>query len=182
MLVYTVATVAFYLLGASVLHGQGLVPAGHEMVQALSRIYTATLGPWAFYLFLAGAFFVLYSTIFSATASNARVVLDFLQMIHLVRTGDEAHRRFWLRVLVVVMVSLTTSWYLIGGEPVAMVLVGGIAQACMLPIIGFSTLYLRYTHFNPELRPRGWVDAILWLCSVLMLSFAAYTLVSRLRS
>lgn len=180
MVVYTVATVAFYLLGASVLHGQGLVPAGNEMVQALSKIYTSTLGPWAFYLFLAGAFFVLYSTIFSATASNARVVLDFLQMIQAVREGGEEHRRFWLRVMVVLLVSLNTTWYLIGGEPVAMVLVGGIAQACMLPIIGFSTLYLRYRHFDPALRPRRWVDALLWLCSTLMLSFAIYTLVSRL--
>ena len=52
MLVYTLATVAFYILGAGVLFGAQKVPAGYDMVRTLSSIYTTTLGPWAFYLFL----------------------------------------------------------------------------------------------------------------------------------
>jgi hypothetical protein len=180
MLVYTAATLAFFLLGATVLHGQGVVPAGHEMVLALSKIYTTTLGQWAFYLFLAGAFFVLYSTIFSATASNARVVLDFLEMAGAVRIRDDAARRFWLRVMVAALVAINTAWYLIGGEPVAMVLIGGVAQAAMLPIIGFSTIYLTRRFLAPELRPGTAVVALLWVCSAAMLAFAGYTLATRL--
>jgi Mn2+/Fe2+ NRAMP family transporter len=73
MIVYTVVTAAFYLLGAAVLHSGGAVPEGYEMIEVLSRIFTETLGPWAKNLFLVGAFFVLYSTLFTATASWARV-------------------------------------------------------------------------------------------------------------
>ncbi|MHC4596519.1 MAG: Nramp family divalent metal transporter [Planctomycetota bacterium] len=42
--VYTIATIAFYLLGAGVLHGMGLVPLSSEMIPTLSKIYTETLG------------------------------------------------------------------------------------------------------------------------------------------
>ena len=45
MVIYTFATVAFYLLGAGILHGRGLVPKGSEMVLVLSAMYTETMGP-----------------------------------------------------------------------------------------------------------------------------------------
>lgn len=180
MTVYTIATVAFYILGAGVLSRMGRVPAGYEMVQTLSNIYTITLGEWAFYLFLLGAFFVLYSTIFSATASNSRVLVDFLRLIRAIRADKESQRWFWLRLMVVLLLSLSTTWYLLVGEPVYMVIIGGVAQACMLPVISFSTIYLRYSSMEPALRPHLAVDLLLWLCSVLMLAFALFTLLSRL--
>jgi len=180
MVVYTLATVAFYLLGAGVLHGTQQIPKGYEMVRTLSGIYTATLGPWAFGLFLLGAFFVLYSTVFSATASNSRVLVDFMELVRIVKKPDERSRWFWRRTMVAALIALQTIWYLLMGEPVLMVMIGGIAQACMLPIIAFSTLYLRYKFIEPALRPSLMIDLLLWLCSFLMLGFAVYTLISRL--
>jgi manganese transport protein len=38
MIIYTAATVAFYLLGAGVLHGIGIVPAASQMIPALSNL------------------------------------------------------------------------------------------------------------------------------------------------
>ena len=43
MVVFTVATVAFYLLGAAVLHPQGLDPKGSEMIPTLSQMYLRPL-------------------------------------------------------------------------------------------------------------------------------------------
>ena len=54
MIIYTVATMAFYLLGAGVLHGMGLVPASADMIPVLSNIYTQTLGGWALWRLLRG--------------------------------------------------------------------------------------------------------------------------------
>lgn len=180
MAVYTIATVAFYLLGAGVLHGQQQMPQGYEMVRTLSSIYTTTLGPWAFGLFLLGAFFVLYSTVFAAAASNSRVLVDFMELVRAIQVRDDRTRSFWRRVVVIVLLLIYTLWYLLLGEPVRMVIIGGIAQACMLPIIAFSTLYLRYKYIEPALRPRTIVDFLLWVCSLLMFGFAVFTLVSRL--
>ncbi|MBI4664067.1 MAG: Nramp family divalent metal transporter [Verrucomicrobia bacterium] len=180
MAIYTVATVAFYVLGSSVLHGLGKIPSGYEMVRTLSNIYTSTLGNWAVDLFLVGAFFVLYSTVFVSTASNSRVIVDFLELIRLVMVRDDRHRSLCHHAAVVTLLVIYTVWFLWLGEPVLMVIIGGVAQACMLPVIGFSAIYLRYRHTHPSLRPPLLIDALLWLCSTLMLGFAVYTLVSKL--
>jgi manganese transport protein len=143
MAVYTLATVAFYLLGAAVLYGGQKIPEGYEMVRTLSNIYTVTLGNWALALFLIGAFFVLFSTTFSATASASRVLVDFFNLVGLVELRDKKSRLVVWRRVVVCLITLYAFWFLIFGVPVQMVIVGGIAQACMLPILGFSSLLKR---------------------------------------
>ncbi len=55
MFIYTIATVAFYMLGAGVLSKMGLVPSGKEMIATLTHIYTETFGGWAKWVFYAGA-------------------------------------------------------------------------------------------------------------------------------
>ena len=180
MVLYTLATLAFYTLGASVLHRSGQLPAGYDMIKTLSHMYTTTLGPWAYGLFLLGAFIVLFSTIFSGMASNSRVLVDFLDLIRIIRIGSTEERWGWHRRAVVTLVLIYTFWFLLVGQPVFMVIIGGIAQASMLPIIGFSTIYLRYKHSKPGLTPSFLTDVLLWVCSTLMLGFALYTLSIRL--
>ena len=177
--IYTLSTVAFYMLGAGVLYGMGKIPAGYDMVRTLSNMYTTTLGNWAFYLFLLGAFFVLYSTVFSALLANSRVVVDFLELIRLIKISQDQQRRLWRRAAVVLMLSLSVIWNLLLPEPVLLVIIGGIGQASMLPIIGFSAVYLRYKHTDPALQPHLLTDLLLWLCSTVMLVFAIYSLISR---
>ena len=81
MILYTSATVAFYLLGAAILHRMGKVPAGSEMIQTLSNVFTQTMGPGSLYLFLVGSFLVLYSTLFVSLASNALVAVSCLGVL-----------------------------------------------------------------------------------------------------
>src|SRR5919107_2170501 len=69
----TFGTLAFFIMGASVLQPQGLVPKGNEMITTLSRMYTDTLGEWAGILFLVGAVAVLGSTLWAAIPSWARM-------------------------------------------------------------------------------------------------------------
>lgn len=177
--VYTLATVAFYILGAAVLHREQRIPSGYAMIETLSEIYTGALGNWAFALFLLGAFFVLFSTVFAATASTSRVLADFMELLGVVRLNSERQRLRWWRRLVVLQIALYTFWYLLLEVPVVMVIIGGIAQASMLPILGFSTVYLRYRHTDPAIRPGWMIDLLLWLTASLMLAFALYTLLHR---
>ena len=80
MLIYTFATVAFYLLGAAVLsarHGREMIdPAGSQMIRTLGEMYVPVFGVWAKWLFLFGAVAVLYSTFFVANAGHTRVASD----------------------------------------------------------------------------------------------------------
>ena len=180
MVIYTTATVAFYILGAAVLHGMGTVPAGYGMVSTLSNMYTSTLGQGAFYFFLVGAFFVLYSTLFAGVASSSRVVTDFLHLVGVVRIESESQLLFWRRVVIVVVPTLYVVLYGWVAQPVFMVIIGGIFQACMLPVISFSAIYLRYRHTDRAIRPESSViDVLLWACSTVMLLFAVYYVAKR---
>jgi manganese transport protein len=76
MIIYTLVTAAFYLLGAAVLHRQGLVPEGNEVIETLALIYTQSLGSGIKSAYLVGAFFVLFSTVFATLAAWSRLFSD----------------------------------------------------------------------------------------------------------
>lgn len=182
MIFYTIATVAFYFLGAAILHAQGSVPDGSEMVRTLSQIYTATLGPGTFILFLAGAFAVLYSTLFVHAASYPRLLIDFFELLGILRVGDDTNKRWkWIRLFTLLLVSLYVFWYLLLEVPVTMVLIGGALQSCMLPILAGSTLYLRYKHLDRRVTPSWIVDCFLWVSAIAMLAFAIYSFITLLQ-
>src|SRR5690606_11434557 len=103
MVVYTFATIAFYLLGAAVLHAKNLEVTDEKLIQNLSHIYLESFGSIGLWLFLIGAFVVLYSTVFIATASNGRLVADFFRLMGWIRLGNETHRT---RIVTVTCVSL----------------------------------------------------------------------------
>jgi Mn2+/Fe2+ NRAMP family transporter len=182
MIFYTIATVAFYFLGAAVLHVQGSVPDGSKMVQTLSQIYTATLGPGAFILFLAGAFAVLYSTLFVHAASYPRLLIDFFERLGILRVGNDEMKRWkWLRIFTLLLITLYVCWYLLLQVPVTMVLISGVLQSFMLPILAGSTLYLRYKHLDHRLKPSKTISFLLWISAIAMLLFAIYSFITLLQ-
>ncbi len=175
MLVYTLATVAFYLLGAAVLGRTGLNPAGRDMVRTLSEMYVPVFGPWAAAVFLFGAVAVLYSTFFVAAAGNSRMVADGLGLFGLT-DGSEAARTRWTRRVSVAWPLAALALYLFVRAPVAMVLASGLAQAVMLPMLGLAALYFRYRRSDPALRSGRLWDAMLWLSFLGFLVVAAWSL------
>ncbi|MFM8707986.1 MAG: Nramp family divalent metal transporter, partial [Planctomycetia bacterium] len=98
MVVYTIVTIAFYLLGAATLGRLGLRPSGGEMVRTLGTMYAPVFGEWARSAFLVGAFAVLYSTLFVAAAGNARMLVDGLILAGRL-PKDDASRAAWTRRL-----------------------------------------------------------------------------------
>jgi hypothetical protein len=81
MVIYTLATAAFYLMGVAVLHSEGRNPEGMRMVSTLARSYVPIFGEYAKWLFLSGAVAVLYSTFLVANAGNARMMADFAGVV-----------------------------------------------------------------------------------------------------
>ncbi len=167
LVIYTVATVAFYLLGAGVLHGMGVVPKAGDMIPVLSNIYTQTLGGWALYAFYAGAIVTLYGTIFAATAAHARVRRFDPPARRVITVTTTNAARYWRSVFVVVLCIVPTTAYLFFRSPVQMVVAGGIAQAVMLPLIGLAIVYLR-RHLPPDIRPKPLTTVGLYLSVTVM--------------
>lgn len=162
MAVYTFATAAFYLLGAGVLWRIGMNPEGGTMVRTLSEMYVPVFGAWAQPLFLVGAIAVLYSTFFVAAAGNARMVADGLGLFGL-HAGTEESRARWTRYISALWPLVAVVVLLFVRAPVAMVLASGVAQAVMLPMLGFAVLHFRYRRIDRRVAPGRLWDLFLWV-------------------
>ena len=180
MLVYTTATLAFYLLGAGILHGKGMIPAAGDMIPVLSNMYTETLGPWALYVFYLGAVATLYGTIFASTAAHSRIYPDMLRLIGVFRAEDFAARQRYRRLFVWILTVIPAILFLVFQSPVKMVLAGGVAAAVMLPVISIGALFLRYRHLPREALPSTWITVGLWLAVIVIVCFTGYYLWTQL--
>lgn len=172
--VYTLATIAFYLLGAGILHGMGLVPSANEMIPTLSNIYTKTLGPWSLWIFYIGAVMVLYSTIFASTAANSRLYSDMCRLMNFFPAEDYRRRIQFRNGFVLFLTVVPVILYFTFQSPVKMVIAGGVAQALMLPVVGVGALYLRHRHLPPEMAPSKIVTALLWITTIVIVVLMAY--------
>ncbi len=170
MLIYTFSTVAFYLLGAAILHRTQLLPAGTEMVRTLSVMYEPVFGRSAEMIFLVGAFAVLFSTFFVANAQKARLATDVVDAFGIIPLTDRKRKR-GVRLLSVIFPALCVTVYLLWPKPVFWVLIAGVMQSLLLPMLGFAALYFRYKKTDRRLLGGPLWDAALWV------SFAGFLVV-----
>jgi Mn2+/Fe2+ NRAMP family transporter len=166
MVVYTVATLAFYLMGVAVLHRKGLDPDGMRMVSTLAESYVPVFGAYAKWLFLVGAFAVLYSTFLVALAGHSRLYTDALKVWGLMDPHDQRKHDLCLRTFGVMLPLLCLAIYIAGVNPVTAVLLSGSMQALMLPMLAAAALYFRWQRSDPRIAPRRLWDVMLVLSSI----------------
>ena len=177
MAVYTTVTCAFYLLGASVLHGSSNIPEGDTLIASLATMYTESLGPWATNVFLLGAFLVLFSTLFSALAAWTRLFSDAFAQFGLVDFQSDLSRRRSIAALAWVLPVLWATVFMYFRAPGGMVIIGGLATYLMLFVVVFAALYFRYRRLNPALHPSVLYDVMLWLSGLAIGLVGCYGLV-----
>ncbi|MEQ8788159.1 MAG: Nramp family divalent metal transporter [Pirellulaceae bacterium] len=165
MFVYTFATIAFYLLGAAVLGRSGLNPGGSDLIRTLSVMYEPVFGSTAQILFLFGAFAVLYSTYFVANASHARVFSDALRVLGFINPSEDNRRR-WIRLLSGLFPLLCLLFYILIPSPAELVLISGLMQAGMLPMLAIAALYFRFRRSDPRIAPTKLWDILLWISAL----------------
>ncbi len=180
MVIYTGATVAFYLLGAAVLHGKGLSVTNSDMIPTLSHMYRESFGAWGLWIFLIGAFNVLYSTVFVATASNARLFADAAALFGVLKYETPEQRIRTVRWACVGLPALSLGLYLLWGAPVSLVLVGALAQGLMLPFLASAALYFRYRQTPSKLQPGRLWSFFLWLAALAMGAVGLHQMTERL--
>ena len=176
MIVFTVSTVAFYFMGAAVLHPQGLKPEKKDMIETLSRMFIDTFGGWTQLVFLIGAAAVLFKTLYLSSAGNGRLVADFLGLAHFAKyrePKDRARMIHWMSILIPV---IALSLFLAFKEPKWMVVVGGFGQALTLPMISAAAIYFRYKKLDRRLTPSFILDVCLWLALVSITCVAGYAM------
>ena len=173
MLIYTTATIGFFVLGAGILHRSGIQPEESKLIQTLSAMYEPVLGIWAPPIYLLGAFMVLYSTYYVANASHARTFTDGMAVLNLISTDQVVQARM-VKFLSALFPMLCLLVYWVLPSPAWLVLISGSAQAVMLPMLGFAALYFRYFKTRRELHGAKWVEIGLWI-SVALLFLIGFT-------
>ena len=172
MVVYTSATLAFYLLGAAVLGRSRLNPSDADLMRTLNVMYEPVFGAWAKFLFLVGAFAVLYSTYFVANAGHSRVLTDAMQSVGILPRNERTRLRskaILSGALPLVCLAAYYAAYFFGTSIAQLVLVSGMMQAFMLPMLAGAAVYFRYYKSDPRVRPGKLWDVFLWISSLGML-------------
>jgi Mn2+/Fe2+ NRAMP family transporter len=178
MLVFTIATVAFYILAAEILHPAYLagaeLPKRGEMIERLGAMYSDAFGSWSRPVYLVGAIAVLFSTLFVATASHSRMMVDWIGLLGFFDRTDGEKRRLGIAILCVLFPQIATVAYLTTREPVILIMISGVMQAMMLPMLGGSILFLAYRRTDSRIRGGATWFAILWVALLLMSIASGY--------
>ena len=177
MVVYTIVTAAFYLLGAAVLHAQGDIPQGYQMIESLSVMYTESLGPGAKTIFMGGAFIVLFSTLFAALAAWTRQITDIFGQVGWINFFDRAQRQQTIALLAWTIPLLWALLFVFIKLPVLMVITGGIVGSFLLFLVVFASLHFRYIRLHPAFTPGKLYDIALLISISTIISVGVYGIV-----
>jgi Mn2+/Fe2+ NRAMP family transporter len=176
MIIYTLVTAAFYLLGAAVLHNKSELPEGNRVIETLALMYTQTIGPGARSIYLVGAFFVLFSTVFASLAAWTRFFPDVFSQLGWIKSTEEKDRKKMIGILSWIIPMIWAFMFLFIQLPVIMILSGGIVGSFLLLLVVFAAV-----HFKKE-RQR-WITSgifyeIAFWCSVVsIVSVGLYGLI-----
>jgi Mn2+/Fe2+ NRAMP family transporter len=172
MVIYTLVTAAFYLLGASILHGTGPIPDGTAVIERLASIYTESLGPEVRLVYLAGAFFVLFSSVLATLALWTRLFTDIgLQL----RWIPYTHQPAWMLRFAWLFPVCWALAYLFIGLPVLMVLSGGVVGSAVLLVVALAAY--RFHRKGEAMIPSRRVCTIFfWISLLAIAGLALYSL------
>ena len=138
------------------------------MSRTLAVMYEPVFGAIAQWLFLFGACAVLYSTFFVGSAGHARVLSAVLRVVRLTPRAEGSYRKS-VKVLSGIIPFVALTFFLFIPRPAALVLMSGLMQAMMLPMLAIAAVYFRYKRSDPRVRPGRVWDVFLWLSAAGMI-------------
>ena len=182
MVIYTIVTAAFYLLGASILHGQKEIPEGNELIDSLALIYTQSLGSEARLAYLAGAFFVLYSSVFATLAYWSRLFPDIFGQLGWINSESLTDKKKWVAILAWLFPCLWVIAYLFVEMPTFMILSGGAVGSILLLIVVFASINFRSQNKFLKIASGPISEIMFWLSVASIASISMYGTPIALRS
>lgn len=176
MILYTLVTTVFYLLGAAILHGNQTIPNGNAVIETLALIYTQSLGSGARTIYLVGAFFVLFSSVYATLAYWTRVFPDLLGQLGWFDFSDLRKRKNLVSLLAFLFPFIWACLFCYIELPVLMVLSGGIIGSVMLLLVVFAGWHFKYGRI--QVLPSGkFYNLIFWISVISIGWVAVYGLV-----
>jgi Mn2+/Fe2+ NRAMP family transporter len=161
MLVYTLATCGFFILGATVLRAQPELKDGSEFILQLSTMFTEVLGTDARVVFMVCAFTVLFSTVFANAAGFSRVWADFFGLKGWINWHDPAARRRTIAVVGCLFPVGSAVIFLLVRKPLLLVVLNGLFNVAFLGVVAWQTVCFRCRMTSRDMRPSPLYDAVL---------------------
>ncbi|MEB2782969.1 Nramp family divalent metal transporter [Algoriphagus sp. C2-6-M1] len=172
MIIYTAVTAAFYLLGASILHGNEDIPSGNHLIETLANIYTQSLGDSARLAYITGAFFVLFSSVFATLAYWTRLFPDIFGELGWIAYEDLKTRKTWVALLAWILPVLWAIAFAFVKLPAFMVLSGGVVGSILLILVVYAAVQFRFKN-SPLNLASGIITTILFWLSVLSIGLVS---------
>jgi Mn2+/Fe2+ NRAMP family transporter len=166
MIIYTVVTAAFYLLGASILYGNQDIPSGNQLIETLANIYTQTLGENARLAYITGAFFVLFSSVFATLAYWTRLFPDIFGELGWIDWKDLKTRKTWVAILAWILPILWAITFAFVKLPAIMVLSGGVIGSVLLLLVVYAAIQFRFKNDSLNLASGHSSSILFWLSVV----------------
>ncbi|MBK5269666.1 MAG: Nramp family divalent metal transporter [Bacteroidia bacterium] len=176
MIIYTLVTAAFFMLGASILHASTIIPEGNGVIETLALIYTQSLGSGARLIYLIGAFFVLFSSVFASLAAYTRLYSDIAGQLGWTNFFDPVKRKKLVGWLAWIIPSVWAILYFFIRLPVLMIISGGIIGSVLLFIVVYAAIQFRKR--RTAVMPSGIIYTTAFFISVIsIIAVAVYGLV-----
>ncbi|MEN2282191.1 Nramp family divalent metal transporter [Algoriphagus sp. SE2] len=173
MIIYTIVTSAFYLLGASILYGNESIPNGNQLIEKLANIYTQTLGEDARLAYITGAFFVLFSSVFATLAYWTRLLPDIFGELRWINYDNLKTRKTWVAILAWSLPILWAFAFAYINLPAFMVLSGGVVGSVLLLLVVYAAIQFRVKN-SPLKLSTGFFSSIMFWLSVLSIVLVSF--------
>jgi len=153
-----VLSIMFVALGAEVLRPAGEIPTGAGVAITIARLYTDVLGSWVYPLFLAAAFFGMFSTAYGVLDGFPRAFRETMRRLgggtasDLTGESRGGRRLYWGFLLASLALAFVET--LIIPDPVVLVTIAALASFLIAPVL-YALNYACVTRLieDPTLRP-----------------------------
>ncbi|PKO95004.1 MAG: hypothetical protein CVU14_13075 [Bacteroidetes bacterium HGW-Bacteroidetes-9] len=173
-----VLAVGFLSLGALIMFGSGeqLSPAGVVFSGQLIKMYTHSIGDWAYPVIAIAALTTMISTTITCLDAYPRVLSHSTVLLFpkTKRLNNYSKKLYWIWGLIVVAGSLLLLGYLSGsmGFMVDLATTISFVTAPVLAILNFRVI--THNHVPAEARPKKWLIVYAWMGIVFLSGFSLF--------
>jgi Mn2+/Fe2+ NRAMP family transporter len=172
---------AFLILGTELLKPKNLIPEENKVAETLAQLLGGVWGQFGFQFMLYAIFVTFLSTMLSAQDGFGRMFADGMKILtgNFIKPGSKwANAAFLQRIFVIVLLGIFPAiLYLIVGEPVGLLKVAGVIEACHIPVVAILILYINRKKLPEGLRPSAFSSIATAVAGLTFLMFAvAYIL------
>lgn len=170
-----IIAIAFLILGSELLKPEGLLPEENKVASVLGKLFGSIWGQLGFWYMVIAVFVIFVSTILSDQDGFGRMFADGTAILaNAKKPGTKWGDPHYLKKMFVwvILAILPIAVYLVAGEPVMLLKLGGIIEASHIPVVAGLILYLNKKTLPVFLQPSWFVFSITLIAGVFFAVFA----------